>query len=92
MKPGSSKGFKSDKNVILITSNLKETINHLQNSVPVKAYDGKRSKNSTLMNLALYLFKKFMNAEDVRKVVEGDFLSLSPLYEDLKEALKKPNL
>ena len=38
--------------VIFITHNLKDAVLNLENTVPVKGYDGKKSKNCTLMSLA----------------------------------------
>lgn len=80
--------IRSEKNVVLVTSNIKEAVNSILNIVPVKAYDGKRSKNSTLMNLAVYLYKRILPAEDVREVIKQDFLKLSPYYEDFTSTLK----
>ena len=58
--------IRSEKNIILVASNLKEVANNIQNVVPVKSYDGKRSKNATLINLATYLIHRFAFAEDIR--------------------------
>lgn len=53
---------------------------YLENVVPIKAYDGRKSKNSTLMSLSHYLIKTFYGVKDVRKIIIKDFLRLSPYY------------
>jgi energy-coupling factor transporter ATP-binding protein EcfA2 len=68
MKP-KSLNFRSEKNVIFVTHNMKEVVNHIQNVVPVKGFDGKRSKNSTLMNLTLFMYKRMLSVEDVRSTI-----------------------
>jgi len=50
--------YRSEQNVIFIANNLKDIISYLPNVVPIKQYDGKKSKNSTIMNLVLYLYKR----------------------------------
>jgi hypothetical protein len=48
---------------------MKEVVNHIQNVVPVKGFDGKRSKNSTLMNLTLFMYNRMLSVEDVRSTI-----------------------
>jgi hypothetical protein len=48
-----------------VSANLKEVFTSLNNVIPIKAYDGNRSKNSTLMNLATYLINYMYNVRDV---------------------------
>ena len=55
--------------------------------IPIKSYDGKRSKNSTIMNLVIYLYKQILGEEDVREVIRDDFLKLSNLYEEYSDKL-----
>lgn len=45
------------------------TANHIENTIPVKKYDGKKSKNKTLMKLVVYLFQRIAGVEDVREVI-----------------------
>lgn len=59
---------------------------NLENSVPVMAYDGKKSKNGTLMSLAIYLFKAMVGQSDIREIVRRDFLMLSQFFEDYQLA------
>jgi hypothetical protein len=61
---------------------MSEVLLNLENVIPIKAYDGKRSKNSTFMNLIYYILSTLYGVNDVRKVIKNDFLKLSPLYED----------
>ena len=72
--------LRSKKNIILISSNLVEVVFNIENVIPIKAYDGKKSKNSTLMGLALYLLSNIYRKDDVRDVIVKDFLKLSPHY------------
>jgi hypothetical protein len=48
---------------------MKEVVNHIQNVVPLKGFDGKRSKNSTLINLTLFMYKRMLGVDDVRDVI-----------------------
>ena len=66
---------RSEKNIILVSANLKEAAQHLTNVVPIKSYDGKKSKNNTLMSMVDYLYKYYLKAEDVREIVAQDFLT-----------------
>lgn len=58
-----------------------EVFFNIENAIPIKSYDGKRSKYSTLMSLAHYLLSDIYKIEDVRKIVVQDFLKLSPFYD-----------
>lgn len=68
---------RTSKDVIMISSCLKEVIYNLENVVPVKAYDGKNSKNSTLAHLASYLISCFSGIDDIQPVIYKDFLKQS---------------
>lgn len=61
---------------------------HMHNTVPIKQYDGKRSKNSTLMNLVVYLYKRMLGQDDIKLIIEEDFLKLSTIYDEHKDTLK----
>ena len=62
---------------------MTEVIFNIENVIPIKAYDGRRSKNSTLMNLAMYLLSTVLGVDDVRDTIRDQFLKLSPCYEEL---------
>ena len=64
----------------MVSTNLKEVAQNLTNVVPLKPFEGKKSKNATLINLVNYLHNKLLGTEDVRDVIEQDFLSLVPEY------------
>eukprot|EP00347_Sterkiella_histriomuscorum_P014017 403362480 len=80
--------YRSEKNVIFISQNYKDVAMHIQNTVPIKQYDGKRSKNSTLMNLVVYLYKRMLGQDDVKSIIENDFLKLSTMYDEIKPQFK----
>ena len=60
---------------------------NLMNVVPVKSYDGKRSKNATLMNLANYLIERYNSVDDIRECVIDDFIQLSKDYNEFSDAI-----
>ena len=60
---------------------------NLMNVVPVKSYDGKRSKNATLMNLANYLIERYNSVDDIRECVIDDFIQLSKDYNEYSDAI-----
>jgi hypothetical protein len=57
------------KNVILVSANMKEVAGNIQNVVPIKSYDGTKSKNKTVMSLVNFLIANFTHIKDVRDVV-----------------------
>ncbi|CDW87896.1 UNKNOWN [Stylonychia lemnae] len=69
--------YRSERNVILVSQNLKDVVSQMQNVIPIKQYDGKKSKNSTIMNLVLYLYKRLLGVPDVREIIKTDFHSLT---------------
>jgi hypothetical protein len=73
---------RNKNDVIFVTSSLKEVFMDLENVVPIKGFDGKKSTNTTLTSLAIYLITVISEADDARSVIKRDFLSLSEFYED----------
>lgn len=57
--------------------------------VPIRAYDGTKSKNKTLASLAYYLIDNMSGKKDVRDIVRKDFLMLSNVFDSYKEELEK---
>lgn len=66
--------------MVFIAANMKDAAMHLENMIPVKKYDGKKSSNSTILTLVLYLYKRVLGVDDVREIVKNDFLNLTPTY------------
>lgn len=86
------KDIRNVRNVILVSANLKESAQHITNVVPVKSYDGKKSKNNTLMSLANYLIENYVGLEDVRERIGQDFLPLCLYYnQELSDMFSKFN-
>lgn len=76
---------RTSKDVILISQCLKQVAKNLENVIPIKAYDGRKSKNCTLMNLGFYLMSNIYGQHDSREVIKRDFLSICPYYVDNSE-------
>jgi hypothetical protein len=72
--------YRSEKNVVFVAANMKDVALHLENMVPIRKYDGRRSKNSTILNLVIFLYKKILGIEDVRPSIRNSFLELSSNY------------
>ena len=65
---------RSIKDVVFITTEVKETLLIHQNSIIVRPYHGNKYEN-TLTKLKIYLLKHIVDASDVRDVIRRDFLS-----------------
>ena len=65
---------RSIKDVVFITTEVKETLLIHQNSIIVRPYHGNKYEN-TLTKLKIYLLKHIVVASDVRDVIRRDFLS-----------------
>ena len=65
---------RSIKDIVFITTEVKETLLIHQNSIIVRSYHGNKFEN-TLKKLKIYLLKHIVDATDVRDVIRRDFLS-----------------
>ena len=65
---------RSIKDVVFISTEVKETLLIHQNSIIVRPYHGNKYEN-TLTKLKIYLLKHIVDTSDVRDVIRRDFLS-----------------
>ena len=64
---------RSIKDIVFITSEVKDTLLIHQNTIIVRPYHGNKYEN-TLTKLKIYLLKYIADATDVRDVIKRDFL------------------
>jgi hypothetical protein len=67
------KGRKTE-NVVIVAVNLDDLSTNIKSVIPVKPFEGKKRDN-TLKYLLAYLIGRILPVNDVREVIQEDFLS-----------------